>query len=622
MSCNLSHPLIESVPMNSKVPKRYYFIPFIYLLLIAFFIYLHIFSLDTISERVGSIALEVKSRGKGVHSLSIFASPLTLRFSRTAPLVIELEDGTRKNAVIQGYTLFPNEIELQFTGDLLLRISSGNQQKKETTFQFYTRDMAYNSATFYIPYFLEDETDWTTAGRIPVLSLSNGEEYGILSSSQGSIFDPENSLILMTPVDGKLPALILQSVGEDNRDPLTFWFSRDALKVEQEEYDTIIAQYLDNSYNGWKDSRFNRSLGEWELPDGSYQFDEKLLNAFLSESILRNEYEKMFLQINSSVRSHQKELTSLTAPFFGNLAESAEQLRDSNIEKAKTLTALTAKSDLSVFSVPDLLLFAINHGPYSLIEEIYQFARIVECDDTDSSTCLGLVKTFLDGDPLLLPAEENHIDYETIIEEGILPWITKSEEGLFLEISRGIIDTVTSLKAGILLIQAGDKINNDVFVSIGRYLVISVISLSEDRGFLPGKLIIEKGTIAEQHERVSPETVYHLLKGNPYYPHEVSLHREIAPGAWLYTSGDIHSIQINSTKAEIDLSFPQGMSHYMIIQGISPFLRMQFYGINWVSDPSFETYSSGWAYNERTQTLLIKLRHRQEREQIQIFFTE
>jgi len=593
--------------MNTKVPKRYFFVPFIYLILIALFLYLHLFSFDTVTERVGSATIEVKNGGKSVQSVLVSIPPLSFLFSKKTPLLFEGGDGTNESIDIRGYTLLPDGVELLFSGDLRLRISSDDQGRR-TSFRFSSSSQLYNNAVLHLPYNLEEDTEWITAGQIPVLSLEKEGDYSMLSSSYGCIIEPENFLIQLTPVEGGFPELALLAVDEDNRDPLTFWFSRDALKVEKQEYEAHITEYIDDAYRGWRQNRYE-------------QFSEELLNAFLAEAALRGEYEQMLLRTSDGVNARRSELTHVTASFFGNLPEAYRQLQAYNDERVKTLIALTKEGDFGIFNTPGLILFAMNHGPFSLVEEIHQLARIAECGGTDHSICLGLVQTFMDGSPLLTE-DEDHLDYETIIEEGVLPWITKTEEGLFLEISRGIVDSFTSLRAGIILIQAGETVNNDIFVSIGRYLVISALSLSDGQGFLPEKLVIQNGVITEQHDTISPESVYPLLKKNPYYQHEISLHKEIAPGAWVLTSADIHSIDINNRAAVIDLSFPEGMSHHMIIQGIPPFARMQLYGINWVSDPSFEAYSSGWAYDAASETLFIKLQHRQERETVRIFFTE
>jgi len=58
----------------------------------------------------------------------------------------------------------------------------------------------------------------------------------------------------------------------------------------------------------------------------------------------------------------------------------------------------------------------------------------------------------------------------------------------------------------------------------------------------------------------------------------------------------------------------------MVIRGIKPFYRIQLYGMDFRTDPRFESYnSSGYRYNEDTETLFLKMRHKVEMEDIVIY---
>jgi hypothetical protein len=40
------------------------------------------------------------------------------------------------------------------------------------------------------------------------------------------------------------------------------------------------------------------------------------------------------------------------------------------------------------------------------------------------------------------------------------------------------------------------------------------------------------------------------------------------------------------------------------------------HGIPWKSDPEYFSYTDGWAYDEETQTLYVKITHRLETEEL------
>ncbi|MDR2897473.1 MAG: hypothetical protein LBU99_01570, partial [Spirochaetaceae bacterium] len=71
----------------------------------------------------------------------------------------------------------------------------------------------------------------------------------------------------------------------------------------------------------------------------------------------------------------------------------------------------------------------------------------------------------------------------------------------------------------------------------------------------------------------------------------------------------------------LSITFPQNESHYMIVSNVEPFPRIQIYGVDFRTDPRFESYnSSGYVYNRDTKTLLLKVRHRETVEQIRLIY--
>jgi hypothetical protein len=68
-------------------------------------------------------------------------------------------------------------------------------------------------------------------------------------------------------------------------------------------------------------------------------------------------------------------------------------------------------------------------------------------------------------------------------------------------------------------------------------------------------------------------------------------------------------------------TFPTGLTHYMIFMNVPVFTKIQLYDQDYRTDPNFERYdSSGWAYSASTQTLLVKMKHKNDVEHIRIYF--
>ena len=110
------------------------------------------------------------------------------------------------------------------------------------------------------------------------------------------------------------------------------------------------------------------------------------------------------------------------------------------------------------------------------------------------------------------------------------------------------------------------------------------------------------------------------LAPTAYYPREVPLAKQIAPGTWAWTAS--HIVGVDSTQKQISITFdfPRGEIEHIVLHGIKPFSSIRLYGIHWRTDPQFERYRAGWVYNPADQTLLIKLEHRQERETVDILY--
>jgi len=121
--------------------------------------------------------------------------------------------------------------------------------------------------------------------------------------------------------------------------------------------------------------------------------------------------------------------------------------------------------------------------------------------------------------------------------------------------------------------------------------------------------------------QVSLEQLYGYL-GMPYYPRAVAITRRGGNALYAWTvATDIQARELSNNELEIDVSFPPGETHYMMIRGIRPFAKLQMYNMDYRTDPQFERYdSSGWTYSSQEQTLILKMKHRDQVEQIRIFY--
>jgi hypothetical protein len=102
------------------------------------------------------------------------------------------------------------------------------------------------------------------------------------------------------------------------------------------------------------------------------------------------------------------------------------------------------------------------------------------------------------------------------------------------------------------------------------------------------------------------------------------IHKENGITTWAWTvAQSISYAKDEEGTITLATKFPQGATHYMIINNIEPFKSIEIYGMKFRTDPRFETYnSSGYVYNARTKTLFLKYRHKSETEIVKLIYKE
>jgi hypothetical protein len=168
--------------------------------------------------------------------------------------------------------------------------------------------------------------------------------------------------------------------------------------------------------------------------------------------------------------------------------------------------------------------------------------------------------------------------------------------------------------------------NDPTRLSLGRSIILSVLSLTDETGSAPQTIIqSNNGEFGEKQGtgRISAARMYRIYNmGNTsdYYAKA----RSLAPGSgiWAWTASSGVSANQSQGATDIAVSFPAGETHYMLIRGIRPFALLQFNGENFPGDPQFERIdSSGWTYSAQEQTLLLKVKQRSASERIRIIYT-
>jgi len=515
---------------------------------------------------------------------------LRMEFSPSSNAIVGFDAARKKKLSLESLSQFPDGFELSLSNELSLRFTVEGVAGDRVVITPFVPPQLQGLKTLSVPFDSADGVIDSVKG-IPLLVDSGPAGLIYASLRGGSQIDAEKGrFILEAETGGRDNSLVLERVFEQT-DPYLYWFSRDFTLVDEQRFAAKVDTYLDGAYRYWN--------GVFVSNPGSQVLIGELGISLISEAIKRGEYRRILAVLSRNLR----------------------QLRAENAAREiQRITDLITAADFSVFETPRLLRFILNHAPFSLAEEVLRLADGVQLETTDLGTLIYLVNIYLEAFEYLDVAEAISARISEIIDSFILPAIVKTPQGLFLSVSSadGLseADLYESVLMGNALIRAGGALPRDSYAAVGRALIYSALDLADTEGFLPGRVRIQNGKVQPTGDAISPQSIYNLLPGSEYTPTEYPLYAYLYPGSWIWTVSRISEVKIDDAQYRFLLSFPVGDTHYLLIQGIRPLTSMIMHGIPWKSDPEYFRYTDGWAYDEGTQTLYVKLTHRLETEEL------
>jgi hypothetical protein len=298
-------------------------------------------------------------------------------------------------------------------------------------------------------------------------------------------------------------------------------------------------------------------------------------------------------------------------------------------ERLNNISHKLAENDHSVFEENHLIEFLAIHNNDRIINDLFSFAESIDTSTITLDICPGIMECYLDTNRWR-PRAVN--PFEALVEQVfqiIADNLGKAGDSVFIfsnladngtEVVDGMADTELNLRLGASLIEWGVKSGNNDWAGLGRSLVFSIISLS-DNGSVPALLTIgEDGEFIPSTGRINTAKLYRLLNENEYLPHATATG---VNDVWAWTAASSVNITQDERQMDIAVQFPVGETHYLMLRNVKPFPLLQIHDQNWRRAADFESYydSSGWYYFENEQTLVLKIRHRVSVERIRIYYT-
>lgn len=330
--------------------------------------------------------------------------------------------------------------------------------------------------------------------------------------------------------------------------------------------------------------------------------------AYVAELASQNQYERALSFIPDPLKAADR-VTYVSAPFFGNLVSASESLAAEE-ERRASLVQSAPQDALEERGIADYLLRRKNTAEAAAF--IDAVSRLQSPGVLQAAGIINIYADLVAGAPALaapleglLDACVSRIEVSCALEDApeedpdaARPLRLADEEGDALGASEAVF-------AGDALKKLGALRGDAALSRAGNLLIYTALSSPE----------VDSETISELYGVIASE--------NRFFPHAELLGWYGETCVWAWTCSPLIAYRHDEpATAHIAIDFPVELSHYVTFCGIPDFAgQIEIYGLMYRTDPRFETYdSSGYVYRSETQNLFLKSVHRNQSEQVRLFF--
>jgi hypothetical protein len=355
------------------------------------------------------------------------------------------------------------------------------------------------------------------------------------------------------------------------------------------DYITAQVSNYDNVLRNWQNVNFT----QWNQNAASLQYEDDII-AYISQSLSRGNYAVMTGAISSDFINSPRQ-SYKSSGFIGGITRAYSSFLSSENDRINLIISLIRERSLDILKEEHILDFLFTRSNLALVNEVIDIINNANPDMLLPDHCPGLLEVFYDI-KRWRPETNNPIEHLTaqmllLISDNLNRNI--ENDAVYVS-NHGNNNSEYSMRLGKALVFWADTTQNAEWSGIGRSLILSAVTDGN-----AGKL-------------------HNILNPTEYYPREAWLTNE---GIWAWTVSSSARASYIEGNLNIAVSFPANMTHFMLIRGVRPFIRIQMHGTDWRSDSQFERYdSSGWVYYPGDQILILKLRHRVTVENIRIIY--
>ncbi len=613
--------------MKRRISFLYALIPILYISVIGLLLYMQFAVTRPISEKVGSLELTGTLRPRTpwsdavIEDLRVTYHGMVFAFTREEPFVLRAAQGPQKKLSVLSYDLHPRGIKLF----LERGVEVGFEMNGSFGGQVSLTLVMQEEESCLIPFDVGDARV-ERAESVPLVIIRNAAGEFEMALPPGVRVDTEAGYLSVLR-SAQSQAITISAAEEGKPDNLYLrWFDRSGALRDIGDFEREVRAYLDKAYSGWTSGRYVKGRGLWQVKGAEPQFSESIGRVMIGEALKRGDYRRVsafFVAARNMKKAYDPDFAVagyLTSPYVGGLEKHRPAHLAENARQANAVRDMIRRRDPAVFQVENLLALLLNANMFAQIDELVSGIVVnLDTSDQDPEIWLGMLATYLEVLGRYPEGEIYFSHFPDIVETGILPRIRLLNGQLLMGgLTSDVCDIRWSLQFGRLLRQLGKIQASEALARLGRSLILSAISYSDELGFLPPEVSCAPGPAGDFSggAYIAPEDIYGLVSDWPFLPSQTPLYPHFEPGTWVWSAAELEEVAVDRETHRFVVSFPRGESHYLFIQGLDAFQSLELKGVRWAAAKDYYRYHSGWNYDKASRTLYVKLRQDKDLEEI------
>lgn len=568
----------------------YVFLPLLYIAIVFGFVGLQFSEKsDSFSQSLGDLTLTGKNAGAQGVELSVRGLGLEFSFDANRPLVVQQVGGGAARLRPVSWAWKDGNVVIDFQQGVQLTFEKAGA-RKGLFIRPVANDALRKVSSIQIAFAPESGVRLTRPTRSSLVELNRDKSRTLVSvdGAQDRI-QLDNTFVLVAGPSGFRPARL--DVLAPGQDAELAWLTLDD-EAGPGEAETALSRYWDRAWASWPSARV---------------FTTRLVDAWGREAVLRDTYATTAPQISNLLARDRSAWGFDAALFLGNIVELTSQYR-------RAVEATSSRSQPDWTGQGRLWWDARLYGPDGSADRVADLLQEGRLPESPS----GLIAffqnlRFMDAERPSEAVAARILEVTRVLKSQLV----RREGSLFVQTGTGLLDLRSSLLLGRLWLEYGKTLSNEAYALAGARLVLSALEYQDGNGRLPEILVTQEGKVVRQEGTLLPEDLYVGLRPAP---NREVLVPQWGPSAFVLAPRPPVSQGISASEARFSFRFPVGSAEHIVLSGVPAFDHITLHGIRWRTDPQFQSYTDGWAYSASTKTLYVKIKHREEIEELIVHF--